>query len=111
LAHIGAGNLAVVCAADHEAELSEALTAAGVAHGVASRRALGMQVSVCSVRSVKGLEVDAAAVVEPQRIAAEATAGMRLLYVALSRATRRLTVITGEPLPGKLEEAAAAIQA
>ena len=109
LAHIGAGNLAVVCAADHEAELSRALTAAGVAHGVASRRALGMQVSVCSVRTVKGLEVDAAVVVEPHRIVAESTTGMRLLYVALSRATRRLTVITSEPLPGKLEVAAAAI--
>ncbi len=109
LAHIGAGNLAVICAADHETELSEALTAAGVAHGVASRRALGMQVSVCSVRTVKGLEVDAAVVVEPHRIVAESTAGMRLLYVALSRATRRLTVITSTPLPPKLEAAAAAI--
>ena len=107
LAHVGAGNLAVICAADQEAELSGALTAAGVAHGVASRRALGMQVSVCSVRTVKGLEVDAAVVVEPHRIVAESTAGMRLLYVALSRATRRLTVITGEPLPEQLENVAA----
>ncbi len=109
LAHIGAGNLAVICAADHEAELSEALTAAGLAHGVASRRALAMQVSVCSVRTAKGLEVDAAIVVEPHRIVADSTAGMRLLYVALSRATRRLTVITSEALPEKLEAAAAAI--
>ena len=109
LAHIGAGNLAVICAADHEAELSEALTAAGLAHGVASRRALAMQVSVCSVRTAKGLEVDAAIVVEPHRIVADSTAGMRLLYVALSRATRRLTVITSEDLPEKLEAAAAAI--
>ena len=107
LQHIGAGNLAVICASDHEAEVSEALTVAGVAHGVASRRALGMQVSVCSVRTVKGLEVDAAVVVEPHRIVAESTAGMRLLYVALSRATQRLTVITGKPLPEALEEAAA----
>ncbi len=111
LAHIGAGNLAVICAADHEAQLSGALTAAGLTHGVASRRALAMQVSVCSVRTAKGLEVDAAIVVEPHRIVAESTAGMRLLYVALSRATRRLTVITSEALPGKLEAAAAAIGA
>ena len=111
LQHIGAGNLAVVCASDHETELSEALTVSGLVHGVASRRALGMQVSVCSVRTVKGLEVDAAVVVEPHRIVAESTAGMRLLYVALSRATRRLTVITSRSLPGQLEEAAAAIQA
>jgi len=109
LQHVGAGNLAVVCADEQVTELSGALAAAGVPHGVAARRALGTQVSVCSARTLKGLEVDAAVVVEPSRIAAESTAGMRLLYVALSRATQRLTVITGEPLPEPLEEAAAAI--
>lgn len=109
LANVGAGNLAVICSAVQESEVSAALSAAGVPHGVASRRALGMQVSVCSARTVKGLEVDAAVVVDPHRIAAESTEGMRLLYVALSRATRRLTVVTGEPLPEALEKAAAAI--
>ena len=109
LGHVGAGNLAVICADEQVAELSGSLTATGVAHGVADRRALSMQVSVCSARTLKGLEVDAAVVVEPRRIAASSAVGMRLLYVALSRATRRLTVITGEPLPDPLEEAAAAI--
>ncbi|MDE0652113.1 MAG: hypothetical protein OXI26_00470 [bacterium] len=109
LGHVGAGNLAVICADGQVADLSGSLTAAGVAHGVADRRALGMQVSVCSARTLKGLEVDAAIVVEPGRIAAESAAGMRLLYVALSRATRRLTVITSELLPDPLEEAATAI--
>ncbi|MDE0195912.1 MAG: AAA family ATPase [bacterium] len=108
LPHVGAGNLAVVCADEQVAELSGALTAAGVAHGTSARRALGMQVSVCSARTLKGLEVDAAVVVEPARIVAESAAGMRLLYVALSRATQRLTVIAGEPLPRPLEEAAIA---
>lgn len=109
LARSDAGNLAVICAGGHESDVSAALTAAGVPHGVADRRALGMQVSVCSARAVKGLEVDAAVVVEPHRIVAESTTGMRLLYVALSRATRHLTVITSEPLPEKLETAAEAI--
>jgi len=109
LGHVGAGNLAVICADEQVVELSGALAAAGVPHGTSARRALGMQVSVCSARTLKGLEVDAAVVVEPRRIAAEAAAGMRLLYVALSRATRRLTVIAGEPLPYPLEEAATAI--
>jgi DNA helicase IV len=104
-----AGNLAVICAADHEGDVSATLTAAGVAHGAASRRALGTQVSVCSARTVKGLEVDVAVVVEPHRIVAESIAGMRLLYVALSRATRHLTVITSEPLPEALEKAAATL--
>ncbi|MYI56811.1 MAG: hypothetical protein F4062_07280 [Acidimicrobiia bacterium] len=109
LSHVGAGNLAVICADEQVDELSGALTAAGVAHGTSDRRALGMQVSVCSARTLKGLEVDAAVVVEPRRIAAESAAGMRLLYVALSRATQRLTVIAAEPLPRPLEEAATAI--
>ena len=108
VAQVGAGNLAVICAEEHTAELSGALTAAGVAHGVASQRALSMQISVVSARIVKGLEVDAAVVVEPHRIVADSTSGMRLLYVALSRATKRLTVISSEVLPGPLEEAAAA---
>ena len=110
LNHVGSGNLAVICAEGQVAELSGALTAAGVAHGVADRRALHMQVSVCSARTLKGLEVDAAVVVEPRRIAASSAVGMRLLYVALSRATRRLTVITGEPLPEPLEKAAIAFE-
>ena len=109
LGHVGAGNLAVICADEQVGELSEALAAAGVAHGTAARRALGMQVSVCSARTLKGLEVDAAVVAEPARIAAESAAGMRLLYVALSRATQRLTVIAGEPLPDPLEQAAVAL--
>ena len=108
LAQVGAGNLAVICADVQTAEMSGALGAVGLAHGVASGRALGMQVSVVSARIAKGLEVDAAVVVEPHRIVAESTAGMRLLYVALSRATRRLTVISSEALPEPLEQAAAA---
>ena len=109
LGYVGAGNLAVICADEQVAELSEALAAAGVAHGTSARRALGMQVSVCSARTLKGLEVDAAVVVEPARIVAESAAGTRLLYVALSRATQRLTVVAGEPLPRPLEEAAVAL--
>ena len=109
LEHVGAGNLAVICADGQVAGLSASLAAAGVEHGAADRRALGTQVSVCSARTLKGLEVDAAVVVEPRRIATGLAAGMRLLYVALSRATKRLTVITSEPLPEPLEEAATAI--
>ncbi|MXZ29667.1 MAG: AAA family ATPase [Acidimicrobiia bacterium] len=111
LPKVGAGNLAVICADEQVAELSGALSAAGVAHGTSDRRALGMQVSVCSARTLKGLEVDAAVVVEPGRIAGGSAAGMRLLYVALSRATRRLTVICGESLPESLEAAASKLGA
>ncbi|MBB1243001.1 AAA family ATPase [Streptomyces durbertensis] len=43
----------------------------------------------------KGLEYDATVVVSPAEIADESPAGLRVLYVALTRATQRLTVISG----------------
>lgn len=45
----------------------------------------------------KGLEYDAVVVVEPTELITESTTGPRTLYVALTRATQRLTVVTTEP--------------
>lgn len=45
----------------------------------------------------KGLEFDAALIVAPERIAAAAGPGMRTVYVALTRPTGRLTVLTTDP--------------
>ncbi|MCG8917527.1 AAA family ATPase [Actinokineospora sp. PR83] len=42
----------------------------------------------------KGLEYDAVVLVEPGELVAESTTGPRTLYVALTRATQRLTVLT-----------------
>ncbi|RRO16250.1 ATP-dependent DNA helicase [Saccharopolyspora rhizosphaerae] len=42
----------------------------------------------------KGMEYDAVAVVDPEGLAAESTTGRRALYVALSRATQLLTVLS-----------------
>ncbi|TCP52025.1 UvrD-like helicase family protein [Tamaricihabitans halophyticus] len=44
----------------------------------------------------KGLEYDAVVVVEPTELITETTTGPRALYVALTRATQRLTVICSE---------------
>ena len=44
----------------------------------------------------KGLEYDATIVVSPAEIADESPAGLRVLYVALTRATQQLTVVSGE---------------
>jgi DNA helicase IV len=41
----------------------------------------------------KGMEYDGVVVVEPAALAAEGTSGVRTLYVALSRATQRLTTV------------------
>ena len=46
----------------------------------------------------KGLEYDAAVVLDPDAIAGESPAGLRTLYVALTRATQRLYVVApGQP--------------
>jgi DNA helicase IV len=41
-------------------------------------------------------------VVEPARIASAETRGLQRLYVALTRAVSRLTVLHAEPLPAPL---------
>ena len=50
----------------------------------------------------KGLEFDGIVVVQPDEIVAESDAGIRTLYVALTRATQRLTVVHRAPLPAVL---------
>ncbi|MGH8868289.1 MAG: HelD family protein [Actinomycetes bacterium] len=59
------------------------------------------QVSVLPVARAKGLEFDAVVAVEPARLA-EGPRGLRDLYVALTRATRRLGVVHAEALPDVL---------
>jgi DNA helicase IV len=45
----------------------------------------------------KGMEYDGVVVVEPAEIRAESSSGVRTLYVALSRATQRLTTVGSDP--------------
>ena len=70
-------------------QVSEALTAAGIEHGRATRQGLRQPVTIVPVGMVKGLEVDASVVVEPTAIVDEEAQGLRALYVALTRATKR----------------------
>ena len=65
--------------------------------------ALTSQVTVVPVDLVKGLEIDIAIVVEPSEILHNATNGERSLYVALTRATRRLLILHAEQLPEVLQ--------
>jgi DNA helicase IV len=63
-------------------------------------------VTVVSPPEAKGLEFDAVVVVEPARFVPttgdEHRAGLRLLYVALTRAVQTLTIVHHEPLPPPL---------
>jgi hypothetical protein len=51
------------------------------------------RLQVVSGMEAKGMEYDGVVVVEPAEIAAEGRSGTRTLYVALSRATQRLTTV------------------
>ena len=99
---VGAGNLAIIAPDSLLATVSVALEAAGIDHGRVYEGALESQVSVVPPRLVKGLELDAAIVVEPAAIVAEERNGLQALYVALTRATRRLHVVHADPLPESL---------
>jgi DNA helicase IV len=56
---------------------------------------LGDRVVALGSLEAKGLEYDATLVVSPAEIADESPAGLRVLYVALTRATQQLTVVSG----------------
>lgn len=57
---------------------------------------LGDRVVALGSLEAKGLEYDATVVVCPAEIADESPAGLRVLYVALTRATQQLTVVSGD---------------
>ncbi len=104
LSEVGEGNISVIVPGTLVEAAGDALAGAGIAFGGASRHGLDQQITVVPVRLVKGLEVDSAIVVEPARIVAEECQGVRSLYVALTRATKRVTVVHREPLPDYLIE-------
>ena len=52
----------------------------------------------------EGLEFDRVIVVEPSKIARDGRIGLRRLYVALTRATKTLTVVHSTALPGALRD-------
>ena len=99
---LGVGTVAIVVAPSMVAAVEDALAAAGTAFATPEHDGLDHPVTLIPVGLVKGLEFDAVVVVEPARLVAEATQGLRALYVALTRATQRLTLVHAEPLPGVL---------
>jgi DNA helicase IV len=96
------GSVAVIAPATLVDEVADALERAGVEFGRAARNGLESRITLVPVSLVKGLELDAAVVVEPAAIVDEEAQGMRALYVALTRATRRLAVVHARPLPEPL---------
>jgi DNA helicase IV len=83
--------------------IGDALRIAGLTFAD-GRRVAGLSdaVTVIPPESAKGLEFDAVIVVEPSAIAAVGEHGLRLLYIALTRAVRTLTLVHADPLPAPL---------
>jgi DNA helicase IV len=93
------GSVAVIAADSAVPEIAQALTAGGVEFGEPGEDS---RLSLVPVTLVKGLEFDHVIVVEPARIVTAEARGLQRLYVALTRAVSRLTVLHCDPLPEAL---------
>ena len=98
------GSVAVIVPDSLLGAVAAAFEAAGVEFGRAARNGLNSQITIVPVSLVKGLELDASVVVEPAAILEEEVQGARALYVALTRATKRLVLVHERPLPEVLAE-------
>jgi hypothetical protein len=95
------GSVAVIAADPQVRSLAGALGRAGLDYGEPGSDA---RLTLVPVTLAKGLEFDHVIVVEPARIARAEARGLHRLYVALTRAVSRLTVLHAEPLPDPLRE-------
>ncbi|MCO8273110.1 AAA family ATPase [Actinoplanes sp. TRM 88003] len=98
-AEAGEGRVAVIVPEAREAALGRALVEAVPGAAVGEQPDLLNQVVLMTVRQAKGLEFDSVIVVEPDEIIAESPRGLSDLYVAVTRATRRLGVLHTAELP------------
>jgi DNA helicase IV len=77
------GTVAVITATEHRDSMASMLE--GIGPG---------RLHVVDGMRAKGMEYDGVLIVEPDEIVAESSAGVRVLYVALTRATHRLITIS-----------------
>jgi DNA helicase IV len=96
------GSIAVITADGDAANAAAALRAHGLPHAVLDGGLDPAQLTVVPVGIAKGLEFDHVVVVEPAAIAGAQGRGLQRLYVALTRAVSRLTVLHTRPLPEPL---------
>ncbi|MGQ0832033.1 MAG: HelD family protein [Microthrixaceae bacterium] len=97
------GSVAVIVPDSLLGAVATAFEREGVEFGRAARNGLNSQITLVPVSLVKGLELDATVVVEPAAILEEEVQGARALYVALTRATKRLVLVHERPLPEVLQ--------
>ena len=113
IATVAPGRVAVIVAGSRVEEIVEILLVNGLAAvdpRDESSRGLGADLVVLGAEGANGLEFDAVVVVEPAQIASRGSSdvhvatprGLRTLYVAMTRPTRRLAVVASETLPETL---------
>jgi DNA helicase IV len=90
------GSIAVICADASAPALATALNRAGL---VPAESDVDSRVIVLPATLAKGLEYDHVIVVEPEEIVSAEPRGLARLYVVLTRAVSRLTVLHTAPLP------------
>ena len=93
------GSVAVIAADDQVPDLSRLLAGRDVPHALLDGAGAAGALTLVPVTLAKGLEFDHVIVVEPAAIARAEARGPQRLYVALTRAVSRLTVLHAEPLP------------
>lgn len=103
LRELASGTLAVITPERIVKPLSDSFKASEIQHGLVDDGALTNQITIVPVGLVKGLEIDVAVVVEPIEIFNSEMHGPRALYVALTRATRRLLIVHADELPQVLQ--------
>ena len=105
------GSVAVICADESIGEVARALGDAGLAFAVLGGAGGdnpadddAPRLVIVPVTLAKGLEFDHVVLAEPARIASASgeAYGLRRLYVGLTRAVSRLTVLHAEALPSEL---------
>ena len=108
LAEMGdGGRLAVIAPGARIADLAEAIPAAVPGDRT---EVLDSPVALLTVGQSKGLEFDRVVLVDPAGILAQSPAGGHDLYVAITRATHRLTVVYDGDLPASLHRLAPAVR-
>src|SRR5579884_163325 len=100
-AEVGGGTVAILCPDSWVGDLARDLAGAGLEFALGEVDGLDQAVTLLPVGVAKGLEFDSVVLVEPAAVLDDAVQGMRALYVALTRTTRRLTVVHSRPLPAK----------
>ena len=97
------GSVAVIAADAAVDRLRAHLAAAGLRTATPADVETEARVTVVPATIVKGLEYDHVIVIEPADIVAAEPRGLNRLYVVLTRAVSRLSVVHAQPLPGPLK--------